>query len=84
MDYAALGIGANEHTTKMIIGPTGEPVLLDFSGQGGLICNMVTEVTEQKEAVRVVSFTAACEYVSNCAVEFSRGRTDYILRVESP
>lgn len=84
IDYVALGIGANEHTTKLITGSAGEPVLLDFSGQGALICNMVTEEVEQKEAIRVVSFTTDCQYVSNCAVEFSRGRTDCILRVESP
>ncbi len=84
IDYAALGIGANTHSTKMIVGSTGEPVLLDISGQDALICNMVTEEVEQKAAIRVVSFTTDCQYVSNRAVEFSRGRTDYMLRVESP
>lgn len=84
LDYGTMGIGKNHYRVCMSIGPNGEPVLLDYSGEHARIYCMSTELQQQAVSIRLVSMLPECEYVFNCAVEFSREHSDCEIIVEKP
>ncbi len=70
-DYGELGIGRNDACFRMMAGRDGEPILVDYLTGEALLYRMGTEQSSQAEALRLVSLTEACSFISTCAVRFS-------------
>lgn len=81
-DYGVLGIGRNDACFRMMAGRDGEPVLVDYLTGEALLYRMGTERSSQAEALRLVSLTEDCSFISTCAVRYSQTEEDQLVVID--
>lgn len=84
INYHDLGIDSNAAEVIMAVGGDGQLALLEGSLGASAICQLGVDPEKAKDTIRMVSLVRDCQYVSDCAIDYSRNNPDYSIRVDKP
>lgn len=84
VNYLDLGIDCFSAYLAIIIGGNGQPLLLEHGSGDTNICRLGTNPEDAPDTIRMVSLVMDYQYVSRCAIDYSKNHPDCIIRLDKP